>query len=160
MSRILIIGATSAIAQAFARLCVPRGDELFLVARNAAKLQVLAADLQVRGAKKVGTMVADSNDFERHVPMLEAARRELGGVDTALIAHGVLGDQKAAEHDFKLAEQAYQTNLLSVVSMLTPISAYFESQRRGTIAVISSVAGDRGRFTLTDVGIHTVCVVQ
>ena len=58
MSRILIIGATSAIAQAFARLCVPRGDEMFLVARDAAKLQVLAADLQVRGAKKIGMLVA------------------------------------------------------------------------------------------------------
>ena len=77
--------------------------------------------------------------------MLEAARRELGDVDTVLIAHGVLGDQKAAERDFKLAEQAYKTNFLSVVSMLTPISAYFEAQRRGTIAVISSVAGERGR---------------
>jgi len=145
MNRILIIGATSAIAQAFARLHAPRGDELFLVARNSAKLQVLAADLQVRGVKRVGTMVADANDFERHGPMLDAARRELGDVDTVLIAHGVLGDQRAAERDFKLAEEAYKTNLLSVVSMLTPIAAYFESQRCGTIAVISSVAGDRGR---------------
>ena len=145
MSRILIIGATSAIAQAFARLRVARGDELFLVARNAAKLQVLASDLQVRGAKKVGTLAADANDFERHGPMFEAARRELGDVDTVLIAHGVLGDQKAAELDFRLAEQSYQTNFLSVVSMLTPMAAYFEAQRRGTIAVISSVAGDRGR---------------
>jgi decaprenylphospho-beta-D-erythro-pentofuranosid-2-ulose 2-reductase len=145
MSRILIIGATSAIAQAFARLCVPRGDELFLVARNGAKLQVLAADLRARGAKKIGALVADANDFERHGSMIEATQRELGGLDAVLIAHGVLGDQKASERDFKLAEQVYKTNFLSVVSMLTPISAYFESQRRGTIAVISSVAGDRGR---------------
>jgi len=145
MSRILIIGATSAIAQAFARLRVARGDELFLVARDAAKLQILAADLHVRGAQKVGTFAMDANDFDRHGPMLEAARAELGGVGTVLIAHGVLGDQRAGERDFRLAEQAYKTNFLSVVSMLTPISAYFEAERRGTIAVISSVAGDRGR---------------
>jgi short-subunit dehydrogenase len=145
MSKTLIIGATSAIAQAFARLRVPRGDELFLVARNAARLQVLAADLQVRGGKKIATLAMDANDFERHGAMFEAARRELGDVDTVLIAHGVMGDQKAAERDFKLAEVTYQTNLLSIVSMLTPIAAYFEAQRRGTIAVISSVAGERGR---------------
>ena len=145
MSRILIIGATSAIAQAFARLRVARGDELFLVARDAAKLQILVADLQVRGAKKISILAADANDFERHAPMLEAARRELGDVDTVLIAHGVLGDQRAAERDFKLAEQAYKTNFLSVVSLLTPIAAYFEARRCGTIAVISSVAGERGR---------------
>ena len=145
MSRVLIIGATSAIAQAFARLRVPRGDELFLVARDAAKLQILVADLQVRGAKKISILAADANDFERHAPMLETARRELEDVDTVLIAHGVLGDQRAAERDFKLAEQAYKTNFLSVVSLLTPIAAYFEARRRGTIAVISSVAGERGR---------------
>jgi decaprenylphospho-beta-D-erythro-pentofuranosid-2-ulose 2-reductase len=145
MSRILIIGATSAIAQAFARLRVPRGDELFVVARNNARLQVLAADLRARGAKKIGTLAMDANEFERHGPMFEAARRELGDVDTVLIAHGLLGDQKAAEHDFRLAEQTYKTNLLSVVSMVTPIATYFEAQRRGTIAVISSVAGERGR---------------
>ena len=69
----------------------------------------------------------------------------MGELDTVLIAHGLLGDQRASERDFKLAEQAYKTNFLSVVSMLTPISAYFEVQRRGTIAVISSVAGERGR---------------
>jgi short-subunit dehydrogenase len=145
MSRILIIGATSAIAQAFGRLCVQRGDEMFLVARDPAKLKILAADLQVRGAKKIGMLVADAKDFERHGPMFEAARQELGDVDTVLIAHGVLGDQRAAERDFGLAEQAYKINFLSVVSMLTPISAYFEARRRGTIAVISSVAGERGR---------------
>jgi decaprenylphospho-beta-D-erythro-pentofuranosid-2-ulose 2-reductase len=145
MSRILIIGATSGIAQAFARVRVPRGDELFLVARSDAKLQILAADLQVRGAQKIRTLAADANDFERHAPMIEAARHELEAVDVVLIAHGVLGDQRAAERDFKLAEQAYKTNFLSVVSMLTPIAAYFEVRRRGTIAVISSVAGDRGR---------------
>ena len=65
MSKILIVGATSAIAQAYARLCVPRGDELFLVARNTAKLQVLAADLQVRGARRIRTLATDANDFER-----------------------------------------------------------------------------------------------
>jgi short-subunit dehydrogenase len=57
----------------------------------------------------------------------------------------VLGDQRAAELDFKLAELTYKTNLLSVVSMLTPVAAYFAAEKRGTIAVISSVAGDRGR---------------
>jgi decaprenylphospho-beta-D-erythro-pentofuranosid-2-ulose 2-reductase len=147
MSRILIIGATSAIAQAFARLRVTRGDELFLTARNAARLEVLAADLRVRGARRIGILAADANDFARHGPLFETARRELGSVDTVLVAHGLLGDQKAAERDFKLAELAYQTNFLSVVSLLTPIAAYFEAQGRGTIAVISSVAGDRGRLS-------------
>ena len=66
-------------------------------------------------------------------------------MDTVLIAHGTLGNQRAAESDFALAELEYRTNFLSVVSLLTPIAAYLENKHSGTIAVISSVAGDRGR---------------
>ena len=77
--------------------------------------------------------------------MLAEADRLLGGIDVALIAHGVLGDQSAAEKDFGVAERAFQTNLLSPVSLVTWLANYFADRKSGTIAVISSVAGDRGR---------------
>ncbi len=143
VKKILIIGATSAIAQAFARLHI--GDELFLVARNAAKLESVAKDLKARGTKKIGVADMDANDFARHGSMLDMAVRELGGLDVALIAHGTLGDQKTSERDFGAADQEFKTNFLSVVSLLTPLAALFEKQGSGVIAVISSVAGDRGR---------------
>ncbi len=143
MKKILIIGATSAIAQAYARLHT--NDELFLVARSAAKLESVANDLKARGAKKIGVAEIDANDFARHGSILDMAVRELGGLDIALIAHGILGDQKTSERDFGAAEKEFSTNFLSVVSMLTPLAAFFEKQGSGVIAVISSVAGDRGR---------------
>jgi short-subunit dehydrogenase len=77
--------------------------------------------------------------------MLEQANTSLEGLDTILIAHGILDDQKAGEQDYTKAEQALRTNFLSVVSLLTPIANRLEKQRYGCIAVISSVAGDRGR---------------
>jgi short-subunit dehydrogenase len=145
MKRTLIIGATSAIAEEFARISVEKGDMLFLAARNPAKLQTVAEDLKVRGGKKVATSVMDVLDSGTHESLLKAAVAELGGLDTVLFAHGILGDQKAAERDYRIAEREYQINFLSVVSMLTHAATYFENQRSGTIAVISSVAGDRGR---------------
>jgi short-subunit dehydrogenase len=145
MKKILIIGATSAIAQAFARLCAQKGDRLFLVARNPEKLQILAADLKVRGATVTGVLAADANAFDRHEVILSAATESLKGLDAVLIAHGSLPNQKIAERDFKIAGREYETNFLSVVSMLTPIADFFEKQKHGVIAVISSVAGDRGR---------------
>jgi decaprenylphospho-beta-D-erythro-pentofuranosid-2-ulose 2-reductase len=69
----------------------------------------------------------------------------LGTVDLALLAHGVLGDQAAAERDYFAAEPILVTNFLSAVSLLTWLANYCDSQGRGTLAVISSVAGDRGR---------------
>lgn len=145
MKRTLIIGATSAIAEEFARISIEKGDQLFLAARNQVKLQTVAEDLKVRGGKKVCASVVDALDFGSHESLLTAAVESLGGLDVVLVAHGVLGDQKVAERDYRVAEREYQVNFLSVVSLLTYAASYFEKQGQGTIAVISSVAGDRGR---------------
>ncbi len=145
MRKILIIGAGSAIAQAVSRLFAARGDALCLVGRNAAALEAIAADLTVRGAKSVHAITMDVNDFAAHEPMLAKAEQALDGLDTVLIAHGTLCDQKACEQSTELMLQELATNGVSVVALATRIGTRFEQRRAGTIAVISSVAGDRGR---------------
>ena len=145
MTNVLIIGATSAIAQEVAKHFAAAGDDLFLVGRSPEKLATVAEDLQVRGARRVETFVLDVNDFSRHREMLNAAEETLGPLDVVIVAHGIMPDQKAMEQDVDLALDMYKTNFLSVVSLLTPIANEFEARGRGTIAVISSVAGDRGR---------------
>jgi decaprenylphospho-beta-D-erythro-pentofuranosid-2-ulose 2-reductase len=145
MRKILIVGATSAIAEATARILAERGDALYLVARNQARLSAVAADLSVRGSPHVGSEVLDANDLAGHEAMLERAGTFLGGYDTVLIAHGTLSDQKACEGSVELTLQEINTNALSVVALLTRVANYLAQHRAGTIAVISSVAGDRGR---------------
>ncbi len=87
MSRTLIIGATSAIAEATERLLAARGDALYLVGRNETMLAEIAADLVVRGCRRIATDSLDANDLSAHEAMLERARseavRELGGIDGA-----------------------------------------------------------------------------
>lgn len=145
MRRVVIFGATSAIAQETAKLFAARGDRIFLVARDPSRLEAIAADLQVRGAAQVAYEAADLDELERHRPLLEQAEGALDGLDTALIAHGTLGDQRGCEEDFDRALQEFQTNLLSPASILTHLANRFEAAGAGSIAVISSVAGDRGR---------------
>ncbi len=145
MKNILVIGATSAIAQATARLWATQGHRLYLVGRDEARLQTIAGDLKIRGAATVALTTLDVNDFDRHGAVLDAATAALGGLDIVLIAHGTLGDQSASEADFSVALQEFNTNAISVISLLTHLANRFEIQRQGTIAVISSVAGDRGR---------------
>ncbi|MFZ4551227.1 MAG: SDR family oxidoreductase [Aquabacterium sp.] len=145
MRKILIIGATSAMAEACARLWAQRGDKLFLAARNAAQLQSVADDLKARGASHVGTKIFDANAFELHAALLADATTAMGGLDTVLIAHGTLSDQERAQHDVGYALQEIQTNGTSVVSLMTLAGEQLAQQGHGAIAVISSVAGDRGR---------------
>jgi short-subunit dehydrogenase len=145
VNKVLIVGATSAIAEATARVFAERGAALYLVGRNAQRLQAIALDLTVRGAARVGTETLDANDFAAHEPMLERAARLLGGLDTVLIAHGTLSNQRACEDSVELTMRELTTNALSVIALSTRIAARLAQQRSGTIAVISSVAGDRGR---------------
>lgn len=147
MRRILIVGATSAIAEAAARHFAQAGDRLYLVGRHGDRLSAMAADLRTRGASHVDSQVMDANDTDRHAQLLECAHNALGGLDTVLVAHGTLSDQTACEASFPATLKELQTNCLSTVSLLTHVANRFEAQRHGTIAVISSVAGDRGRQT-------------
>ncbi|AEM49089.1 short-chain dehydrogenase/reductase SDR [Acidithiobacillus ferrivorans SS3] len=145
MRHILIIGATSAIAEATARHFAHNGDRLYLVARNQERLAAMASDLKTRGATQVETMVLDANDTTKHADLISQAETTMGGLDTILVAHGTLSDQKACEASFDETLKELQTNCLSVISLLTHIANRFEEQKHGTIVVISSVAGDRGR---------------
>lgn len=145
MKRVLIIGAASAIATACARIWAGQGSEFFLVARSGEKLEQSAADLTARGAKAVTVHCMDATDFAAHGPMLERCIAAMRQIDIALIAHGTLPDQKACEQDVSVALAELNNNGTSVIGLLTVLANQFEKQRCGTLAVISSVAGDRGR---------------
>ncbi|MDX6461461.1 MAG: decaprenylphospho-beta-D-erythro-pentofuranosid-2-ulose 2-reductase [Acidobacteriaceae bacterium] len=144
-SRVLVLGATSSIAIATVRRLAAPNRHFMLVARNADRLTAIAQDLLTRGALAVDTWIMDLDDTTAHPEMLASAVQRLGRIDLALIAHGVLGDQQAAEADFEVAAAILHTNLISTVSLLTWLGNYLQAQRGGTLAVISSVAGDRGR---------------
>jgi decaprenylphospho-beta-D-erythro-pentofuranosid-2-ulose 2-reductase len=145
MKRILIMGATSAIAEAAGRQFARRGDSLFLVARNAQRLQAVVDDLRVRGAHMVHGYVLDAADIDGYPALLEAAVAKMDGIDAALIAHGTLSDQTACQSSISLLLHDFTTNALSFMALCTYLANHFEIQRHGVIAVISSVAGDRGR---------------
>jgi short-subunit dehydrogenase len=142
MRRILILGATSAIASEMAVRYARRGASLFLVGRSEAKLAQVCSRL---GPAVAGCELADLTAIEGNASLVSRAIACLGGLDMAIIAHGLLGDQRKAEQSWIAAEKILSTNLASPVSLLMPIAEHFERQRSGHIAVLSSVAGDRGR---------------
>jgi short-subunit dehydrogenase len=143
VQRILIIGATSAIAEATARRYAARGAAIHLVGRQAARLEAIAADLSVRGARATAA-VLDANDIARHAEVLDDAWTKLGGsVDIVLIAHGTLPDQAACDASVELAVSEFTTNGTSTIALCAALAPRLAAG--ATLAVISSVAGDRGR---------------
>lgn len=144
---VLIIGATSGIAQAVAQRFANQGTPLVLAARNDRELQDIANDLKIRYNTYVKTVNFEALDFENHQKFIETCWSQAeGNIQGAIICHGSLPDQKAAEADWSIAQQALDVNFTSAVSVLEKIAAKLIAEGHGGfLTVLSSVAGDRGR---------------
>lgn len=145
MKNILIIGATSGMAEAVARSYAAEGCAFFLIGRSQEKLQVIATDLLARRAAAVHTAIWEATDHEALTAVLDGAWAQMGVVDLALVAHGSLPDQARAEADITYAMTHFSINGASAVASLLWLANKFEAQGHGAIVVIGSVAGDRGR---------------
>lgn len=143
--KIVILGATSKIAQEIARLAAADHKEFLLVGRYPERLAAVAGDLAARGASHVDYIAADLAAIEVHPALVNEIQARMPDFDTLLLAYGSLGDQARAEDSAEVTLSELNTNFISAVSLLTRLSPALAARRGGCIAVITSVAGDRAR---------------
>jgi hypothetical protein len=148
MKQIVIVGATSAIATHCARLWVQAEPvQLMLIGRNEEKLQRLTRDLQVRSPQSViQSQQMDLLDPVR-IKTWVASWAETP-IDTVLIAHGSLPEQKDCQLDIEQVAAAMQVNAISPVLFAEAFAERLQAQGRGCLAVIGSVAGAREKVKL------------
>lgn len=146
MKKIVIFGATSAIAIGAARLWAEQGNSFVLVGRDEQRLKAVSADLEARGGTVRNCLSCDLGDSTRHSDLWASVKASFDGpVDIILVAHGALGDQASAVANPDVLKDILNINFVSVAELLTIVANDFELWKSGTIAVIGSVAGDRGR---------------
>lgn len=143
--RVIILGATSTIAEATGRLYASEGAELLLVGRQPLRLAAIAADLRLRGAARVEIAERDLADTDDAFASFGEFVAVVGGVDHVLLAYGILGEQKRDECDLAAAEMNLQVNFTSAAAWALAAADVLERQGRGSLVVLGSVAGDRGR---------------
>jgi short-subunit dehydrogenase len=144
MTRIVVLGALSDIAEATCRLYAAEGARLLLAGRDKSRLEAVAADLRVRGAAQVELEAGDLAEMDAE-QCLSRWSTVLGGIDVVLLAYGALGDQRALERDLAAAAKLIDTNFRSAAMWCLAAANHLESQKHGALVVIGSVAGDRGR---------------
>ena len=143
--RILVFGASSAICHEVLKLYAVEGSSFYLVARNADKLAAIGDDLIVRGGTIGGTACYDFGDWEQHEKTVSEGRVCLGEIDLAIVAHGSLPDQGECEVSGAAVKACMDDNFTSAAVIIQACAQHLSLQGRGTLAVLSSVAGDRGR---------------
>ena len=144
--RIAIVGATSSIAEHCARIWAQQGlVELILIGRDQIKLEVVKADLLVRSPNTtIEIVVADflnPTAIQTIVDSLFASNP----IDVALIAHGTLPEQAECQNDLNLNYNTLEINGISPALYAEAFAQYMAKMNHGSIAIIGSVAGDRGR---------------
>ena len=144
MTRIIVLGALSDIAEATCRLYAAEGAKLVLAGRDRKRLESVAADLRVRGAAEVEVASGDLAKIDPEKSLADW-RSKLGGVDIILLAYGALGDQRDVERDLGVAATLIDVNFKSAALWCLAAANALEAQRQGALVVIGSVAGDRGR---------------
>jgi NADP-dependent 3-hydroxy acid dehydrogenase YdfG len=142
--KIVVLGALSDIAEATCRLYAAEGAQLLLAGRGEDRLRAMADDLRVRGAARVEIEALDLVQADPQA-RLQSWDAKLGGLDLVLLAYGVLGEQRNLERDLGAAAALIDVNFRSAALWCLAAANLFEERRAGTLAVIGSVAGDRGR---------------
>ncbi len=146
--KILFVGATSAISQECAREYARRGATMCLAGRSLSRLETVRQDLLSIGAQQVECCLFEA-ETEIALDFIERAATSIGGLDAILVAHGSLPDQTECNADVELSLHEFHINATSVIAVCLMAAHYFEQNPRRSgsscIAVISSVAGERGR---------------
>jgi len=145
MKKILIIGGTSAIATETAILFSKNGADIFLADIKLNRLEEVKNHINALTKCNVHIGEYELKDMSQHKTLFDDALRHLGDIDAVLIAHGTLPEQEKIQNDNLLTVEQININFTSVVSLASLTGNYFESKDNGCLAVISSVAGDRGR---------------
>lgn len=119
--------------------------DLTLVGRDAGRVERVAADLKVRSPQSeirvVQSEFLDPNVIRQTVDDIAAQ----GDVDVVLIAHGSLPEQSDCQDDLKVCQDALEINGMSPVLFAEAFAKHMGNANQGTLALIGSVAGDRGR---------------
>jgi decaprenylphospho-beta-D-erythro-pentofuranosid-2-ulose 2-reductase len=146
MKRFIIIGATSSIAEHCARLWIAQAAvDLTLVARNSKKVESIAADLMLRSPdSNVRVAIGDFENPESIQTLVNQAL-EQGEADCVLIAHGALPDQVVCQEDLATNARELFINGISPVLFAEAFANSMVQAGRGSLGIIGSVAGDRGR---------------
>ena len=153
---ILVLGATSAIAQATCRSLAHKDARFLLVGRDSERLKAIATDLEQRSLCQANILEMELTNVSKHSALLDKATSTLGTtIDLTFIAYGTLPDQMATQNEPEKVLASLHTNFNSAASLLTHLAMHYEKQQSGTIAVITSVAADRGRKTL-----YTYCAAK
>lgn len=141
MATALVTGGTSGIGAAFARALAERGDDLVLVARNAERLGLMAADLERDFAVRVETLPADLSvraDVDKVAARLGDDQQP---IDLLINNAGFGVHSRLTNPDTSAHEHAFEVMCKAVLILSGAAARTMRQRGSGHILNVSSTAG-------------------
>ena len=142
----LVLGASSAIARAFAAAVAAKGHRVLLAGRDLDDLDRTARDIALRYRTTAGALVFDAVAYETHAAFIAECQNQGEGTLNVFLAFATMPEQEDMDSDVALARTMIETTYLGAVSMLSRLAPVLEKQAEGRVIILGSVAGDRGRL--------------
>ncbi|NRA41125.1 MAG: SDR family NAD(P)-dependent oxidoreductase [Pseudomonadales bacterium] len=148
LKNVLVFGATSAVARAMMnQLSKNAGSQFYAVARNQQKLQQLSSSpLNIVAYRQVDLYQPQDDQLHQ---IVDEAYQAMGAIDLVIIAHGDLFDQLGSERSGEVLSDTMTLNAISPMritnAVLQRLDSIAKPECKTKFAVLTSVAGDRGR---------------
>ncbi len=140
---ILVLGATSAIAEEFIKINSTPGNNFTLISRDEERLGIIVNDIKARGASVEESLILELNAPENVVRFFE--KNKIVQQDKVLLAAGSLLEQGKVENNTDYLIEQFNINSLSQITFINELCNRALISKNGVLSCITSVAGDRGR---------------
>ncbi|MEQ8818853.1 MAG: SDR family NAD(P)-dependent oxidoreductase [Sumerlaeia bacterium] len=143
----LIVGASSGMGEALAHRLAGAGWRVALVARREDELRRIADAINAKATEKPQAFVYphDATDLLTIPKTFDTIAEELGGLDLAIYAAGIMPAVGPSEYNAEKDRQIVEVNLIGAMGWMNEAADLFARLRRGTVVGLGSVSGDRGR---------------
>jgi short-subunit dehydrogenase len=141
--RALVTGASSGIGRALAVELARHGADLVLLARRKDRLAEVGREISAL-SRRAALVVGDVTDPDARHRTLEAARRELGGLDLLVNNAGVAAHGRFAEASAERIRPIMEVNFFAPVELIREAIPLLREGVQPMVVNVGSILGERG----------------
>ena len=144
---IWITGGSTGIGKALAIKFASKGWNVAISARRAELLNELSNSYE-----NISSFPLDVTDKEKCKEVFNEIKNKYENIDICFFSTGTWDPKKEKDIDLDQIENVFKVNFFGTLNCIKSVEKYFKNKQKGTISIVSSIAGYRGLPNSTGYG--------